>query len=75
MAATIELQSCNLQMRRIVGTTPEGKNKLSSLTLEGINPEAVAATLLGVSGAINAVSADPIANVYRNDKNLVSAGE
>lgn len=75
MAASITLQSCNLQMRRIVGTTSEGKNKLASLTLEGIDPEAQAAILLGVSGAIGAVAADPIATVYRNDKNIVESGE
>lgn len=75
MAASIELQSCSLQIRRIIGTTPEGKNRLSSLTFDGISDQATAATLLGVSGAIESVISDTVANVYRNDKSLVNPGE
>lgn len=75
MAATITLQGCNLQMRRITGTSETGKNILSSLTFDGINDQASAATLLGVSDAVGGVMSTPIALVYRNDKNLVEAGE
>ncbi len=75
MAATIELQSCKLQIRTKAGTLDSGKDKVKSITLAGVSDEASAATLLGVSGAIGSVIANPVLNVYRIDENLVSAGE
>lgn len=75
MPATIVLQKCDLQMKRKIGTLDSGRDKIQSLTLDGVSDEASGATLLGVSTAIAGVIDDPIVAVYRNDQNLVSAGE
>lgn len=75
MAASIQLQSCTLQIQRIIGATESGRDRIQSLSFDGISDEASAATLLGVKGAVAGVISTPIANVFRNDKNLVNPGE
>lgn len=76
MPASIVLQSCALQMRRKVGVDPTtSRDRIQSITFSKMSDEASAATLLGVADAIGSVIDDPIVDVWRNDRNLVDAGE
>ena len=73
MAAVITLTDSKLQIKTREGTLASGADKISSISLKGIDENAGGQLLLDVAGAIGGVITAPVVKVVRVDENLVAA--
>lgn len=75
MAASFDLVGNKLQIKRKVGTLDSGKDKVATITLDGVDENAAAQLLVDVSAAVGSVISTPVIENYRVSTDLINPGE